>query len=66
MAKLDQIMQTEMTREQFLKTVGCGVVVLFGFGNALKLVGKHDLFHTTATAAAPIARGYGGIALKQN
>lgn len=56
-------METEMTREQFLETVGFGVVALFGFGNVMKALGKTPSL-PAQPAAAPTSRGYGGVAIK--
>jgi hypothetical protein len=43
MSKLDQLMAREMTRRQFLITLGMGVVGLFGFSSLIGMLSHSDL-----------------------
>ncbi len=56
MQKLDNIMQKEMTRKEFIGTIGFGLASLFGLASILRLVfGKG-----TRTASGYGASSYGG------
>lgn len=53
---LDALMQKEMTRKQFLATMGFGVVSIFGFSTIVQLLtGKHF-------SAQHVSKGYGSTA----
>ncbi len=56
---LETMMQKEMTRKEFLATLGFGVATVMGFGSLLKLLtGKHS--------APPSSYGYGSSAYGGN
>lgn len=40
---VQQIMQKEMSRKEFLSTFGFGVASLFGLGTLLRLMGHHPV-----------------------
>jgi hypothetical protein len=42
MNKLNELMQKEMTRKEFIATVGFGVASLFGLSAILRLLGKEN------------------------
>lgn len=54
MQKLNGIMQKEVTRKEFLATVGFGLATVFGFSTVLELLGKNNPFQRTA-----VVHGYG-------
>lgn len=54
MNKLQELMQKEMTRKEFLATVGFGVASIMGFSVILRLLGKQNPLHQQAEL------GYGG------
>jgi hypothetical protein len=57
MQHLEDIMHKEMSRKEFLATVGFGLASLFGFSTAIKfLFGKNQASGRTATM------GYGSSA----
>ena len=45
---IDQIMQKEMSRKEFLATFGFGVASLFGLGTLLRLMGHHPNQQTSS------------------
>ena len=51
MTKLEQILNTNMTRKQFLATLGIGVVSLFGLSSIMGLLSEGE--------SKKISRGYG-------
>jgi len=56
MRELENIMQKEMTRKEFLTTLGFGIASIFGIANILKYVmGRGN----TRTGAASASYGYG-------
>lgn len=56
MIKINDLLQKEMTRKEFLATIGFGVASLLGFSTALKLIsGRENPFETNNSLA-----GYGG------
>lgn len=57
---LNQLMQKEMTRKQFLVTIGIAIIAIFGFGNILKLLGKDLSNHSLVEPAGAISPSYGG------
>jgi hypothetical protein len=40
--QIDQLLQKEMSRKEFLGTVGFGVASVFGLGTVLKLLGHKN------------------------
>ena len=56
MQKLNHLMQKEMTRKEFLATLGFGAATVFGFGTILELLGKGNGQRTTTVSY----HGYGG------
>lgn len=42
MSKMDQLMAREMTRRQFLATLGMGIVGLFGFSSFMGMFSQDD------------------------
>jgi hypothetical protein len=55
MQKLNDLMQREMTRKEFLATMGFGVAAVFGFSSLIGLLtGKSNPFQQAQTM------GYGG------
>jgi hypothetical protein len=63
MAKpLDQLMQKDMTRKEFLLTLSLGVVSIFGFGRIIELLTGHSL-HKNISAHSELGYNsgdYGG------
>jgi hypothetical protein len=54
MQKIQDLMQKEMTRKEFLATMGFGVAAIFGFSTLIGLLtGKSNPFHQQHM-------GYGG------
>lgn len=59
--QVDALIQKEMTRKEFLTTVGFGVVSIMGFSSILKLLtGKGHEFRRTTTTAGYSSSAYGG------
>ncbi len=56
MQKLDNIMQKEMTRKEFIGTVGFGLASLFGLASILRLVSGKGTRATSGYGAS----SYGG------
>jgi len=54
---LSALMQKEMTRKEFLTTLGLGVATILGFGSLIKLVTGKSL-HSTSSGYGSSA--YGG------
>lgn len=54
MTTLNDLLHKDMTRAQFLATIGVGVATVFGLGGILKLFGKSFEQHVQ-TASKPIA-----------
>lgn len=54
MQQLQDIMQKEMTRKEFLATIGFGIASIFGFSTLIKL-----LFHKGQQASSPASHGFG-------
>ena len=52
---LDQLMQKEMTRKEFLLTLGLGVVSIFGFERIVELLTSHS---TQRTVTRSVGLGY--------
>lgn len=42
MSKIDQLMSREMTRRQFLITLGMGAVGIFGFSSLMAIFSQND------------------------
>lgn len=53
MQKLNDLIQKDMTRREFLATLGFGLASLFGLATILKLLGKENPLHQDSV-------GYGG------
>ena len=62
MQYLEDIMHKEMSRKEFLATVGFGLVSALGFSTALKfLLGKnHPSYHGHSVSAGYGSSAYGG------
>ena len=54
MQKVNYLMQKEMSRKEFLATVGFGLATVFGFSSFLELLGKSNPLTRHSTV------GYGG------
>jgi len=59
MLKLSDLLHKEMTRKEFLATVGFGVATIAGLSGLLKMLGKDNPFNRQAS-------GYGGGAYGGN
>jgi len=57
MHKIQDLMQKEMTRKEFLATLGFGVASIFGFATVLQLLGKKNPLEQQHNQAS---LGYGG------
>ncbi len=55
MQKITDLMQKEMTRKEFLATLGFGAATVFGFGAILQLLGKKSPLQNQTSRY-----GYGG------
>ena len=63
MLKLNNLMQKEMTRKEFLATLGFGAATVMGFSTILELLGKNNpLKHNTASLHGYGNGAYGGKA----
>jgi hypothetical protein len=61
MNKLNQLMQKEMTRKEFLATVGFGVATLFGLSTLIKLLtGKENPLQQNGQNLGYGSGAYGG------
>lgn len=61
MPKLNDLMQKEMTRKEFLATLGFGVASIMGFSTLLGLLGKKNPLQQHSTNAYGYGNGaYGG------
>lgn len=50
MQKINNLMQKEMTRKEFLATIGFGVASIFGLGTLLRLItGKENSLQQNST-----------------
>jgi hypothetical protein len=56
--QLDTIIQREMTRKEFLATLGFGVATIFGFSTVLRLLTGKQI----GTQQQHVAAGYGSSA----
>jgi Trp operon repressor len=54
MVRINELMEKEMTRKEFLATLGFGVATIMGFSTLLQLLGKKNPLHQHASY------GYGG------
>ncbi|HEY5668328.1 MAG TPA: hypothetical protein VIR03_04160 [Candidatus Saccharimonadales bacterium] len=54
MLRINNLMEKEMTRKEFLATLGFGAATIMGFSTLLQLLGKKNPFHQTSSF------GYGG------
>lgn len=60
MAKaLNQLLQKDMTRQEFLLTLGLGIASIFGFSTIIRLLTGHSLDRH-------VGRGYGSSAYGGN
>jgi hypothetical protein len=58
---LTDLMHKEMTRKEFLTTLGLGIATAFGFGSLLRLLtGKESLLPHTHAASGYGSGTYGG------
>jgi len=60
MVKLQELLQKEMTRKEFLATVGFGFASILGFSTILKLLGKENPLHKTNSPLGYGVGSYGG------
>lgn len=60
---LEDLLQKEMDRKEFLTTVGFGVASLLGFSTVLQLLGKSN---SGFLGSAPAEAGYGSSAYGGN
>lgn len=56
MIKLSDLMQKEMTRKEFLATLGFGVATIMGLSSLLQLLGKKN----PLTQQQAVSHNYGG------
>ena len=65
MNQLNNLMQKEMTRKEFLTTMGFGVASVLGFSSLLKMLfGKGEQHHAQTAHMGYGASVYGGIPTK--
>lgn len=58
---LDQLMQKEMTRKEFLLTLSLGIVSIFGFGRIVELFTGHSVHKNISSHSVGYDSGnYGG------
>ncbi len=55
---LETLMQKEMTRKEFLATLGLGIATVLGFGSLLKLLTGKSSIHNTPSGYG--SSTYGG------
>jgi hypothetical protein len=60
MSTLNDLLHKDMTRAQFLATIGVGVATVFGLGGILKLFGKSFEQHVQTSSKPSTA--YGSVA----
>lgn len=60
MLKLKDLMKREMTRKEFIATLGFGAATIFGFGGLLQLLGKQNPVQEQATQLSYGGGAYGG------
>lgn len=61
MLKLNDLMQREMTRKEFIATLGFGAATVFGFSGILQLLGKQNPLQQQASSRLSYGGGaYGG------
>lgn len=58
--QLTSLAQKEMTRKEFMLTVGFGLASILGFGSLIKLMHGDASVLLPHHASAPVQRGYGG------
>jgi Trp operon repressor len=58
MQKINDMLHTEMTRKEFLATLGFGIATIAGFSTILKMLGKENPWQQSTNNAASL--GYGG------
>jgi Trp operon repressor len=56
MQKIQDLMHKEMTRKEFLATLGFGVATIFGFSTLLQMLGKKNPLEQQQISSV----GYGG------
>ena len=59
MQKINDMLHTEMTRKEFLATLGFGIATIAGFSTILKMLGKENPWQQSANNATQTF-GYGG------
>jgi len=57
---LDLLMQKEMTRQEFLVTLGLGVVSIMGFGKIIELLTGHSVHRNVSQKLGYDDGTYGG------
>ena len=62
MLKLNDLMQKEMTRKEFIATLGFGAATIFGLGGLLQFLGKESPFQQQRSSSSLAYGGgvYGG------
>jgi Trp operon repressor len=61
MQKITDILHTEMTRKEFLATLGFGIATVAGFSTILKMLGKENPWQQTTNQSLGYGSGaYGG------
>jgi hypothetical protein len=68
MQKINELMQKEMTRKEFLATMGFGVATIFGFSTLLGLLtGKSNPFQQQQASSMGYGGGpYGGVGARKH
>jgi Trp operon repressor len=58
MQKITDIMHKEMTRKEFLATLGFGIATIAGFSTILRMLGKNNPWQHDSQSSQQL--GYGG------
>jgi len=61
---LDQLMQKEMTRKEFLLTLSLAVVSVFGFGRLVELFTGHSVHRNIDSRIGSATGSYGGSRIR--
>jgi len=59
---IDQLMQKDMTRKEFLSTLGLGIVAILGFGRVVEMLSGHSVKKNISnhSSLSYNSRDYGG------
>ena len=60
MRKITDMMHKEMTRKEFLATLGFGIATIAGFSTILKMLGKNNPWHQDSQSVGYGGGAYGG------